>query len=76
MEKPLLPEDQHIELIRLAWVNLCAQFNTMGEQLKEFGLLLAAYMEDEEDIKKDKIKKMQVLNMPRMPHTPKGTGNN
>ena len=52
--KRALTDKEHTELIRLAWVNLRNQYQIMGEQLKEFGLLLAGYIEDQDKDERQK----------------------
>ena len=54
MSKRILTDREHIELINVAWLNLCQQYQNMGEQLKEFGMLLAGFIEDQDKDEKQK----------------------
>ncbi len=45
-KKIALSQNQQLEMTRMAWVNLCHQYDIMGQQLKEFALLLAGVLED------------------------------
>ena len=69
-----LTKDQQIELVRMAWLNLCHQYGIMGEQLKEFALLLAGVIEDDgSEIEQEKSKGKKLRDMPDVQ---KGSNNN